>query len=131
MVKPCPPLISSTAWHSDFQLPTRLRWTGQRYCDTIGPHCTTIVQDYARRLGYAERTVTRACLAYFGKTAKALIDARLVLEAKRLLAHGGGSVDAISLQLGFDDSSPMVRFFKRLQGVTPQAFRRTLGDPVR
>ena len=84
------------------------------------------VQDYARRLGYAERTLTRACLAYFGDTAKALLDARLLLEIKRLLAHSADSVESISLQMGFDDPSPMVRFFRRLQGTTPQAFRQSL-----
>ncbi|MGH6629351.1 MAG: AraC family ligand binding domain-containing protein, partial [Burkholderiales bacterium] len=37
------------------------------------------VQDYARKLGYAERTLTRACLAFSGKTAKAMNDARVLL----------------------------------------------------
>ena len=87
------------------------------------------VQDYARKLGYAERTVTRACLDYSGATAKDLIDARVVLEARRLLAHGNDSVDAISLRLGFDDASPLVRFFKRLTGTTPSAFRASLRVP--
>ena len=88
------------------------------------------VQDYARKLGYAERTVTRACLHYSGGTAKALIDARLVLEAKRLLAHGDDSIEAVSTRLGFDESSPLVRFFKRMTGTTPNAFRTALRSPA-
>ncbi|MGH8674399.1 MAG: helix-turn-helix transcriptional regulator [Burkholderiales bacterium] len=81
------------------------------------------VKDYARKLGYAERTISRACLWHSGRSAKALIDARVLLEAKRLLAHGDDSVEAISHFLGFGDASPLVQFFKRLEGVTPQAFR--------
>ncbi|MGH8694733.1 MAG: helix-turn-helix transcriptional regulator, partial [Burkholderiales bacterium] len=81
------------------------------------------VKDYARKLGYAERTISRACLAHSGRSAKALIDARVLLEAKRLLAYGDDSVEAIGHLLGFGDASPMVQFFKRLEGVTPHAFR--------
>ena len=81
------------------------------------------VKDYARKLGCAERTLTRASLARANQTAKELIDARVVLEAKRCLAHSDDSVVAISLRLGFADASTMVQFFKRIAGLTPQAFR--------
>lgn len=82
------------------------------------------VQDYARKLGYAQRTLTRACLAFKGQTAKAMIDARLALEAKRLLAYTDDSVRAIGQRLGFDDSSTMIQFFRRAEGATPEGFRR-------
>lgn len=72
---------------------------------------------------YSERTLTRACLADSGQSAKCLIDARVLLEAKRLLAYGNESVDSISRRLGFSDSSSTGRFFKRLQGGTPMGFR--------
>lgn len=88
------------------------------------------VLDYARRLGYAERTLTRACQADGGQSAKSLIDARVLLEAKRLLAYGTDSVDAISLRLGFNDSSSMGQFFKRLEGRTPMEFRRAVRSRV-
>ncbi len=81
------------------------------------------VQDYARKLGYAERTLTRACQATSGHSAKALIDQRVLLEAKRLLAHSGDSVEAIALRLGFGGASPLVQYFRRLEGCTPKAFR--------
>ncbi len=84
------------------------------------------VQQYARKLGYAEKTLTRACQAYAGISAKAAIDARLILEAKRLLAHSEDTIDTISARLGFDDSSSMIRFFKRLEDVTPAIFRLRL-----
>ncbi len=84
------------------------------------------VQDYARRLGYTERTLTRACQAHGGRSAKAMIDLRTVLEAKRMLAYTDDSVAVISHRLGFGDASPMVQFFRRLEGTTPAAFRRRI-----
>jgi AraC-like DNA-binding protein len=82
------------------------------------------VQAHARQLGCAERTLTRACQACFGRSAKAVLDERVLLEAQRLLVHGTESVDAIGHRLGFGDASQLVRFFRRLCGTTPQAFRR-------
>ncbi len=48
---------------------------------------TRSVEDYAARLGCSPRTLTRACLAATGRTAKQLADARVALQAQRLLAH--------------------------------------------
>ena len=48
---------------------------------------------------------------------------RLVLEAKRLLAHTDNTVQAIGYHLGFDDPAYFSRFFKREAGVTPKQFR--------
>lgn len=79
--------------------------------------------EYARRLGYSESTLTRACLATAGCTAKAVIDRRVALEAKRLLVHSGATVALIGHRLGFAEPSNFVKFFRRLEGTTPQAFR--------
>lgn len=82
------------------------------------------VAEYARRLGYAERTLRRACLDRLGRSAKTVIDERVVLEARRLLAHGEATVAAIAERLGFDDPANFGRFFRRETGTTPAAFRR-------
>ena len=84
------------------------------------------VQDYARKLGYAERTITRACHTYIGKSAKTCIDERLVLEVKRLLAHTTYSLESIGSMLGFSESSQLCRIFKRIVNNTPQGFRKSL-----
>ena len=44
---------------------------------------------YAKRLGCSEKTLTLACLSAEGRTAKGILNERTLLEAKRLLAHGG------------------------------------------
>lgn len=87
------------------------------------------VADYARRLGYSESTLARACLATAGCTAKALVDRRVALEAKRLLVHSRATVGLIGHRLGFVEPSNFVKFFRRMEGTTPEAFRRqALGD---
>ena len=59
-----------------------------------------------------------------GQSAKALIDARVVLEAKRLLVHTDLSSAAIGHRLGFSEATNFTKFFAREAGVSPGAFRR-------
>ena len=81
------------------------------------------VRHYAQRLGYSESTLSRACLAAEGRSAKQVIDRRVALEARRMLAHGDASVAEIGHQLGFSEPTNFVKFFGRLSDCTPTAFR--------
>ncbi|WP_077797311.1 AraC family transcriptional regulator [Streptomyces sp. JHA26] len=86
---------------------------------------TRRVEDYAAALGYSRRTLTRAAEAVTGMPAKRYIDERVVLEAKRELAHGPLTVAAVAARLGFADASDFTKFFRQRAGTTPTAFRRT------
>ncbi|QCO98308.1 helix-turn-helix domain-containing protein [Arthrobacter sp. 24S4-2] len=81
------------------------------------------VQDYAARLGYSTRTLNRLSRENTGLTAKQLIDERIVLEAKRALAHGASSVATIAEEVGFDDPSNFSKYFRQRVGIAPAAFR--------
>ncbi|MFI9046636.1 helix-turn-helix domain-containing protein [Streptomyces sp. NPDC053427] len=81
------------------------------------------VADYARSLGYAPRTLSRATEVGAGVGAKEFIDRRVVLEAKRLLAHGDQPAARIADRLGFADATNFTKFFQRRAGTTPIAFR--------
>ncbi|MET7335720.1 helix-turn-helix domain-containing protein [Nonomuraea sp. NPDC005650] len=81
------------------------------------------VGHYARALGYSPRTLTRAAHAAAGVGAKEFIDRRVVLEAKRLLAHGDEPVVSIGARLGFLDASNFVKYFIQRTGATPATFR--------
>jgi AraC-like DNA-binding protein len=81
------------------------------------------VQFYAQRLGMSEKNLARASQAGMGLSPKAIIAQRLVLEAKRLLAHTHLPVQSIADQLGFDEATNFVKFFRREQAVTPTQFR--------
>jgi AraC-like DNA-binding protein len=81
------------------------------------------VAAYAARLGYSTRTLNRLARENTGLSAKQLIDERVVLEAKRLLAHGRDPVARIAVDLGFDDPSNFSKYFQQRTGTTPAAFR--------
>ncbi|MFD9984162.1 AraC family transcriptional regulator [Streptomyces massasporeus] len=82
--------------------------------------------DYADRLGYTVKTLTRACTAATGQPVKHVIDGRVALEARRLLAHTDEPVATIARRLGFPDPTNFGKFFARHIGTTPGAFRGTL-----
>ncbi|RKE22300.1 AraC family transcriptional regulator [Streptomyces sp. TLI_171] len=93
---------------------------------------TRRVEDYARLLGYSPRTLSRATLAAAGVGAKEFVDRRVVLEAKRLLAHSDSSAARIADHLGFADAANFAKFFHQRTGTTPIAFRtavRGTADP--
>ncbi|MEU5426209.1 helix-turn-helix domain-containing protein [Streptomyces olivoreticuli] len=85
---------------------------------------TRNVEDYAARLGCSPRTLTRACLAATGRSAKQLADARVALQAQRLLAHTDLPVAAIGRALGFTEATNFGKFFARETGRPPGDFRR-------
>jgi AraC-like DNA-binding protein len=92
------------------------------------------VATYAARLGYSEKSLTRAALEVTDRSAKAVITDRLVLEAKRLLAHTLLPVAVIGDQLGFAEATNFVKFFRRETRLTPGAFRaeqRSRGSGMR
>lgn len=79
--------------------------------------------EYAARIGYSTRSLNRICLSATGLSAKALIDARVTLEAKRLLVHTDLSSAAIGHRLGFSEATNFTKFFARETGMSPGAFR--------
>ncbi|MEW2218545.1 helix-turn-helix transcriptional regulator [Streptomyces sp. NPDC006990] len=87
---------------------------------------TRRVADYARALGYSPRTLSRATRAAVGLGAKEFVDRRVVLEAKRLLAHTDRSAARIGTALGFADATNFAKFFHQRTGATPGAFRASV-----
>ncbi|GHS89559.1 transcriptional regulator [Actinomycetota bacterium] len=84
---------------------------------------THTVEEYAAALGYSSRTLARASVEASGLTPKQVIDARLALEARRMLVYTDLSVAAVGRRLGFDDPANFCKFFARATGTTPGAFR--------
>jgi AraC-like DNA-binding protein len=84
---------------------------------------TRQVEEYARALGCSVRTLTRASLSATGRTAKQLVDDRVALEAKRLLAESDLAVAEVGARLGFSEATNFGRFFARTVGSSPGQFR--------
>ncbi|MEU6604286.1 AraC family transcriptional regulator [Streptomyces shenzhenensis] len=85
------------------------------------------VSAYADTLGYSRRTLVRAVRAATGETPKGFIDKRVVLEAKRLLAHTELPIGRVGAAVGFPDAANFSKFFQLHTGRTPAAFRAELG----
>ncbi|CAM5675452.1 AraC family transcriptional regulator OS=Streptomyces tendae OX=1932 GN=F3L20_14585 PE=4 SV=1 [Streptomyces tendae] len=81
---------------------------------------------YARALGYSPRTLSRAVQKATGRTAKAYVVDRIVLEAKRLLAHDRLTAAQCAAVLGFPDASNFSVFFRNATGMRPGAWQATV-----
>ncbi|MGO4752869.1 helix-turn-helix domain-containing protein, partial [Streptomyces sp. 2MCAF27] len=99
-----------------------------RFRDAVERHFTATrrVEDYAHMLGYSGRTLARAALANAGLSAKEFIDRRVVLEAKRLLAHSDETAAQISDHLGFVTPSQFSKYFMQRTGRSPIDFRKEI-----
>ncbi|MFJ8147934.1 AraC family transcriptional regulator [Streptomyces sp. NPDC096094] len=84
------------------------------------------VSAYADALGYSRRTLVRAVRAATGETPKGFIDKRVVLEAKRLLAHTDMPIGRVGAAVGFPDAANFSKFFQQHTEQTPAAFRAEL-----
>ncbi|MET8231208.1 AraC family transcriptional regulator [Micromonospora sp. NPDC005298] len=94
-----------------------------------GYQLTRRVEDYSAALGCSVRTLTRACLAVTGNSAKQVIDERVALQAARLLAATDEPIAQIGRQLGFSEPTNFGRFFTREVGISPGAFRAAREQP--
>ncbi|WP_458246541.1 helix-turn-helix domain-containing protein [Streptomyces sp. MAI_2237] len=84
------------------------------------------VSAYADSLGYSRRTLVRAVRAATGETPKGFIDKRVILEAKRLLAHTDMPIGRVGAAIGFPDAANFSKFFQQHTEMTPAAFRAEL-----
>ncbi|WP_155055924.1 helix-turn-helix domain-containing protein [Streptomyces blattellae] len=89
------------------------------------------VSAYADALGYSRRTLVRAVRAATGETPKGFIGKRVILEAKRLLAHTDMPIGRIGAAIGFPDAANFSKFFHQHTDLTPAAFRAELRDRPR
>jgi AraC-like DNA-binding protein len=90
---------------------------------------TRAVNDYAKAIGCSVKSLRRACMAVRGSSPKVLIEQRVVLEAKRLLAHTSLPVEAVADAVGFGEPTNFVKFFRRHGGMRPLEFRNTFPGP--
>lgn len=81
------------------------------------------VGSYAEDLAISDKRLTQATAKTLGKTPKQIIDERLLLEIKRLLVHGSNSIKEIAYDLGFDEPTNFIKYFKKHTGNTPSDFR--------
>lgn len=97
----------------------------QRFIFEISSRYRTIktVVEYASILGVTTKHLNVCCRKTIGKTAKECIDNFLLIQIKNELLHTTKSVAEIAMSFGFNESTEMCRFFKRLTDSSPAAYR--------
>ena len=83
------------------------------------------VKEYAKQLHITPKKLNQATKVVLGKSPKQIIDERVILEAKRLIAHTNESIKEIGFTLGFDEPTNFIKFFKNHQQITPFEFRES------
>ncbi|GAA4794460.1 helix-turn-helix domain-containing protein [Olivibacter ginsenosidimutans] len=86
----------------------------------------TKVTDYAAKLFISAGHLNDIVKEMSGTNAKAVIDERRVLEAKRLLFWTQLPIREVGWKIGFEDPAYFTRFFKKHTGKLPAAFQRDI-----
>lgn len=81
---------------------------------------------YASEIAISYKHLNDVCKEIVKTTAKAFIDNYVILEAKRLLVSTSLSIKEIAFELGFDEPTNFLKYFKKHIGITPVEFRATL-----
>lgn len=82
------------------------------------------VSDYADLLSLSPYQLNSIAKTSVGKTVSDLINDQIILEAKRHLIATPAQVKEVADQLGYEDPSYFIRFFKKHTGQSPEAFRK-------
>ncbi|MBS1543907.1 MAG: helix-turn-helix domain-containing protein [Bacteroidetes bacterium] len=81
---------------------------------------------YADLLNLSTYQLNAITKSSVGKTAAELIDEHVILEAKRHLLATPDQIKDIAWNLGYEDVSYFIRFFKKHTRQSPEAFRKNL-----
>ncbi|WP_285060421.1 helix-turn-helix domain-containing protein [Pedobacter ginsengisoli] len=81
------------------------------------------VQFYADQLNKSPKTLANYFALYNHKSPLAVIQERIILEAKRLLMYTDKSAKEIGYELGYDDAAYFSNLFKKHTGYAPSDFR--------
>ncbi|MDD7885363.1 AraC family transcriptional regulator [Flavivirga sp. 57AJ16] len=84
---------------------------------------TKSVGDYANELNITPNYLTTTVKKFTGKSAKDIIQERLLVESKSLLRFSGLDIAEIAYRLNFQEPTHFTRFFKKFSGTTPNKFR--------
>ena len=92
---------------------------------SLNHNYTIQVNDYAKMLGVSSKTLTIMINKYLRMSTKKYLDENLILQIKRLLLDENLSIENISDKLLFDEATNMVKFFKRIEDITPLEFKKS------
>ncbi|SHG60957.1 Helix-turn-helix domain-containing protein [Flavobacterium fluvii] len=81
------------------------------------------VGDYADKLFISANTLNKIVKDLTGKTAKEIINDKVILESKKMLIYTSNDISEIAFTIGFDEPTHFIRFFKTHTQRTPKEYR--------
>jgi AraC family transcriptional regulator, transcriptional activator of pobA len=84
------------------------------------------VAAYGARLAVTATHLSRVMRAATGQPASAIIQDRIIREARRNLVYSNLSIAQVAYTLGYDDPGHFSRVFRRATSLSPRAFRKHL-----
>jgi transcriptional regulator GlxA family with amidase domain len=125
-------------WHDAGQRPFTSMITGKQSSDVLIARCQEWAADnYAlaapvnamvRLSGLAERTFVRRFAMATGMSPLDYVHALRLEEAKQILETQDLPVEAVALEVGYQDNGFFGRLFRRRVGMTPGQYRRRFGN---
>ena len=97
-----------------------------QFISQVNNFCRTYsdVHFYADQLNVSSRYLAQVTRRISGKPPKAIIDEYIVKEIERELSTTTHTVQEIANTFGFSSQAHLTKFFKKMKGVTPSAFRQ-------
>ena len=97
------------------------------FTSLVNEHFTKVrsVQRYAEMMRIPGKRLSRATDHVVGKSPKEIISERVLLEIKRVLVHTNRSIKEIGFDLGFNEPTNFIKYFRQQTGQTPSEFRET------
>ncbi len=97
-----------------------------QFISQVNNFCRTYsdVRFYAEQLNVSGRYLAQVTRRMSGKTPKTIIDEYIVKEIERELSTTTQTVQEIANTFGFSSQAHLTKFFKKMRGVTPSAFRK-------
>lgn len=98
----------------------------EEFFELLDKHIATHKQlsQYTDLMNLSPYQLNEITKSSIGKTASELINEHVILEAKRYLLATTNQVKDIADNLGYEDTSYFIRFFKKHTGYSPEAFRQ-------
>jgi AraC family transcriptional activator of pobA len=84
------------------------------------------IADFCRMLNVTRAHLHNACLRGLGRPPQRLVHERLAVEARLRLRQTASPVEQVAYSLGFRDPGYFNRFFRRLTGMSPGAYRKAV-----
>lgn len=79
---------------------------------------------YAKQLNTTYKTLNESCKSIINQTAKQCIDAYTIIEAKRRLIIEQKQVQQVAFELGFEEPSNFVKYFRKHNFLSPLQFQK-------